>query len=473
MSDINKHRITKQALAAFAIGVTLSAWINSQWGGMEDAYITYHYASRIAAGQGFTFSPGAPPTYGATSPLWTLTLAALAAVALPPHLAGPTLESLFHGLTAALVTAVGAQLLGPAVGLLAGILCATSLSVFFLTGGMETPLFTALAALTAWAGIQAKRSHRWRRTEALLPGLLLLTRPEALLLVVPIILFRCRESFRRATKLAAATALIYLPWALYAFMTFHDIVPFSLRAKHAVAAASGRMGIAAFLREYLALGHWSVAALYISLALAALGALALWPRESRFRAFILWLPLHYLILVKVGHAPDFSWYYAPPLWVAYLLIASALHTLTRFAHRPRLRSLAFAIPAALVLLALAWSGWNATAPLRAHNPYLHFHRMLADRVAVLSKPDDIVATEEIGNIAYWTGRPILDMRALTTPEALPHAKARDIGPMIRRWKPDLVVVLDWEDQPDLKSGYHIQERYLYWNGIYYNIYLKN
>jgi hypothetical protein len=299
----------------------------------------------------------------------------------------------------------------------------------------------------------------------------MLTRPDAVLLAAPVILFRCRESLRQGVKLTAVTALVYLPWAFYAFMTFRDIVPFSMRAKYAVAGASGYMGLSTFLRQYLALGQWSAVVLWVSLAVAAVGAAALWPREPRFRPFILWLPLYYFALVKVGRAPDFPWYYAPPLWVAYLLIVSGLQRLAGFAPERR-RRIAFGCCAALCLLLVGWCNWNAVAPLRARNPYLSFHRMLAERVSALSKPGDLVATAEVGNIAYWTGRRILDMRALTSPEVLAYAKARDIGPMIRQWKPDLVVLLGWENQPELKSGYEIRERHMYWNGMYYNIYVR-
>ena len=95
----------------FLIGTGLSFWICSQWGGMDDAYISYQYASRLAAGQGFTFSPGAPPTYGTTTPLWTLILAAFARAGAPPHLASPALGSVLYGLTAATVVVLGTELL--------------------------------------------------------------------------------------------------------------------------------------------------------------------------------------------------------------------------------------------------------------------------------------------------------------------------------------------------------------------------
>lgn len=467
----SRKPVVWRAGVVFLLATGLSAWICSQWGGMEDAYITYQYAHRLAAGEGFTFSPGAPPTYGTTTPLWTLVLAVLAKVGAPPHVAAVVVGSLLHGLTAAAVTVVGAELLGAAGGLLAGLLCAGSLAVFFLTGGMEIGLFTFLSALIALAGLRGEASRRWRASEGVLLGLLVLTRPDALLLIAPVIALRAVEDRKQGALLLAATLLVYLPWAGYAIATFGDLVPFSIRAKYAVVGGSGQMHLQTFLDQYVALGRWSPVIFWLAVAIACAGAARGWRERPRFRAFVIWAPVHYIVLAKVGRAPDFPWYYTPPLWVGYVLVTSGVQGLARFAPT-RQRAPALAGLAVVVLAVFGACNWNAVKPLLQRNPYLYFHKMLADRVIALSRPGDLVASEEVGNVAYWSGRPILDLRALTSPEVLAMARARNFGGMIGYWKPDVVLLLDCEHEPELRNNYEIRERYVYWNGMYYNIYVR-
>ena len=460
-----------RVVVVFLLAAGLSAWISFQWGGMEDAYITYQYAHRLAAGEGFTFSPGAPPTYGTTTPLWTLILALFAKLGAPPHVTAVVVGSILHGLTAVAVMMVGAELLGAAGGLVAGLLCAGSLAMFFLTGGMEIPLFTFLGALIALAGLHGKTSRRWRAAEGVLLGLLLLTRPDALLLIAPVIALRALQDRRGAGLLLAMTLVVYLPWAAYAMGTFHDVVPFSVRAKYAVAGASGQMHLSTFLQQYVAVGRWSLMIFGLAVAIACIGAVRIWREQPRFRAFIIWLPFHFFMLAKVGRAPDFPWYYTPPLWVGYILVTSGLQTLARLAPARR-RAVAFTGLAVVMLAVFGVCNWNAVKPLLSKNQYLYFHKMLADRVIALSRPTDLVATEEVGNVAYWSGRRILDLRALTSPEALPLAKARDFNGMIARWQPNIVLLLDCEHEPELRTNYEIKERHIYWNGMNYNIYVR-
>jgi hypothetical protein len=157
--------------------------------------------------------------------------------------------------------------------------------------------------------------------------------------------------------------------------------------------------------------------------------------------------------------------------VGYILVTGGVQTLTRLAP-VRQRAAASAGLAAVMLAVFGVCNSNAVKPLLSRNQYLYFHKMLADRVIARSRPTDLVATAEVGNVAYWSGRRILDLRALTSPEVLRLAKARNFNRMIARWKPDIVLLLDCENEPELRTNYEIQERHLYWNGMNYNIYAR-
>jgi len=62
------HLIIIAALSVVARVILLGDYI-----GHDDAYIYLRYAKNISAGHGWSFNPG-EPSYGTTSPLWTLIL---------------------------------------------------------------------------------------------------------------------------------------------------------------------------------------------------------------------------------------------------------------------------------------------------------------------------------------------------------------------------------------------------------------
>ncbi|MBE9566940.1 MAG: hypothetical protein IMF16_09340 [Proteobacteria bacterium] len=422
--------------ALFILAFTLSRWIESLWLQGDDAYITYQYARRLAAGEGFTFSPGAPPTYGSTTPLWTLILALITRAGIPPHLAAPWLTPVGHGVTAALVFLLGRRVGGLGVGLLAGALVGGSLPVFFRTGGMEIALLTALSAALALTLVRDDRNY-W---PGVLFGLLLLTRPDSVLLVLLILAgwaVRRRDWWRILGNGAVACA-VYLPWALYALATFGDLVPSSIQAKLVPWTPSGAFGLSGFAQAFLP-GPGQLATLCGWILFVGLGAAAVWKRLPALRPFIVWVPL-YCIAMRWGRAADFKWYYVPPMWMAQLLLAVGMcYLIARMPRGARVPSGLLLVTVTLLLFGV--HNWKAVAEVREHSPWLTFHKELALRVRAISKPGDLVASQEVGNLAYWSQRPVLDMLGLTSSaEVRLRAGSHLFGAMFRHWRPDWVVV---------------------------------
>ncbi len=452
------------AAALFCTAFALSHWVDTLWEQADDAYITYQYARRVAAGEGFTFSPGAEPSYGTTTPLWTLVLASVARAGVRPHVAAPWLTSVGHGATAALVFLVGAAIGGLALGLAAGAMTALSFSVFFRAGGMETPLVTALSAALAY--VLLREHTRW--WPGVLLGLLLLARPDMGLLALTVFggwAFTRRARREMLVPNLLAAAAIYLPWAVYALWTFHDLIPFSLRAKLAV-DASGDMNLRTFRRLFLA--GTPTSAFWTAVGVCTIGAVVVWVRAPAFRPFVAWLPLYYWALPAAG-ASDFMWYYIPPLWVAFVLAVAGLQMLARAFPR-RVRAPIYAFLALGAVGGYALVSYNGLEPLLMRdNPYPGFQRMLADKVAELAEPGDLVAAEEVGCIAYFSGCRVLDIRAVTCPEVIVRARARNLGAIVRHWKPDFVVILGGDGEPTLDYAYTDRFRARYWTGRDYVI----
>ena len=452
------------AAVLFCTAFALSHWVDTLWQQGDDAYITYQYARRLAAGEGFTFSPGAAPSYGSTTPLWTLILAAIARAGIPPHVAAPWLTWILHGATAVLVFLVGAAIGGLATALPAGAMAALSLATFFRAGGMETALVTALAAALAYVLLLGRR--RW--WPGVLLGLLLLTRPDMILLALVVFggwtfTRRARREMLRPNLLAAVA--MYLPWAVYALWTFHDLIPFSLRAKLAV-EASGDMNLHSFRQWFLA--GMPTAVFWSAVGACVVGAVVVWVRAPAFRPFVAWLPLYYWALPAAG-ASDFMWYYIPPLWVGFILLASGLQAIARAFPR-RARAPGYAVLALAAVGGYALVSYNGLEPLLLpDNPYPQFHPMLAGKVAELAEPGDMVAAPEVGCIAYFTDCRILDIRGVTCPEVIVRARARNLGAMLRHWKPDFVVILGGDGEPTIEYAYTDRFRAPYWNGMDYVI----
>ncbi len=452
------------AAALFCTAFALSHWVDTLWEQSDDAYITYQYARRVAAGEGFTFSPGAEPSYGTTTPLWTLILATVARAGVPPHVAAPWFTSFGHGATAVLVFLVGAAIGGLGLGLPAGAMAALSFSVFFRAGGMETALVTALSAALAY--VLLREHTRW--WPGALLGILLLGRPDMGLLALAVFggwafTRRARRDMLMPNLLAAA--VIYLPWAVYALWTFHDLIPFSLRAKLAV-DASGDMNLHTFQRWFLA--GAPTGAFWAAVGVCTVGVVVVWVRAPAFRPFVAWLPLYYWALPAAG-ASDFMWYYIPPLWVAFVLAVAGLQTVAR-AFPCRVRSPIYALLALAAVGGYALVSYNGLEPLLMRdNPYPRFHRMLAGKVAEVAEPGDMVAAAEVGCIAYFSGCRILDIRGVTCPEVIVRARARNLGAILRHWKPDFVVILGGDGEPTLEYAYTDRFRARYWDGRDYVI----
>jgi len=456
--------LAAMAAVLFCTAFALSHWVDTLWQQGDDAHITYQYARRVAAGEGFTFSPGAEPSFGTTTPLWTLILAAAARAGVPPHVAAPWLTSVGHGATVVLVLLVGSAIGGLAVGVPAAAMAALSFSVFFRAGGMETALVTTLSAALGYVLLRGKA--RW--WPGVLLGLLFLARPDTGLLAAVIFgAWALRRETRREVLLPnlVSAAVVCLPWLVYSLWTFHDVIPWSLRAK-ATVRGSGDMNLWTFRRWFV--GGVRAPLFWAAAGSCAIGAVAVWVRARRFRPFIVWSAL-YCWALPAGGAPDFLWYYIPPLWVGFILAAAGLRAIASLVPR-RGRMPAYALAAAIAVCGYALLSYRGVSEvLRPDNPYPNFHLMLAKEVAKLAEPGDIVAAPEVGCIAYYSGCRVLDIRATTGPETIVQARARNLGAMLRRWKPDFVVILEGEGDPEVEHAYTDRFRARYWNGMDYVI----
>ncbi len=211
----------------------------------DDTFIYLQFARNLAAGHGFSFNPG-EPTYGFTSPLWTILLAAAARCGSDPLAAAKVLGAVFLAASVPAFAFASRQIIPSRRGRLAALAAwtANAWMIRWSLSGMETAMavFLVLIAIAAWM------DHRVRDRLPFLPGALIglaaLTRPECLglaaLAALDVLLHSGRRRVQAMTALAAGFGAITVPWALHAHAQFGAILPNTVYAK----GGSWSLGIA-------------------------------------------------------------------------------------------------------------------------------------------------------------------------------------------------------------------------------------
>ncbi len=224
----------QQAVPAFAIifagvGARL-AWLAVTNFTFEDAFITFQFARRLAAGEGFVYNSG-EPIYGTTTPLFALLIAGWLKIFPGNVVSGARLFDLL-ACTASL--ALTWAVLGRAGVAAYGRLCALALLAIsdklwlFDTGGMETPLLFCFMMAAFYAHLRG-----WPGVAGIAAGLLLWTRVDLVTWLAAIVLGDLWRKRRLPWRFIASAALTYLPWLVFATLHFGSVIPHTMTAKWA------------------------------------------------------------------------------------------------------------------------------------------------------------------------------------------------------------------------------------------------
>lgn len=437
-----------------------SGWISSLWDGQEDSYITYSYAKHIAQGKGFVASVGSKPSLGTTTPLFTLLLAAFAYIGVEPHIASMWIGAFCHAVIAMLMVLLARRFMNPWLALASGIFWAFSLAIFFRIGGMETPIQIVLLVSLALSEIHSLAS----KSSAVILALLLFCRPDSVLIFVSVLAFwifndSCRT---RVLRNLLIITLITLPWVIYALQTFGSIIPSSLVSKFTV-HVSWTVNLNTFLNDYFP----SVILPPFIVAIFILGSINLWRESYEFRPFLVWIPLYY-VSFWAGRAPDFAWYYVPPLVFIPMIFIRGLLTLTNRIPSA-FKSAAMSICILISLGIWLYANLICTYGLRATAHSVPVHKRLALYMRENANEQDLIAAKEVGMLSYYSKSRVVDLLGLTSPEVLKWSMRHDFEGIIRHYQPRFVIVGDMNVSG---LGYHEIKRFPYLQG-YYLIYERN
>jgi hypothetical protein len=399
---------------------------------IDDAYISFQYARRLAEGEGLVFNPG-ERVEGYTNFAWVVLMAAAAEAGLElPVVARAANVALGVVLTSCALAFLARRAARPAAAVLlaGGWLAADGSLARWSQDGMETVLF----ALAVFAGAAATARAIERGSGAAAPALAFalatLVRPEALLLFAAATGWRWLVDRRRpgALRDALTSVVIYgaavLPHLAWRWTYYGDLLPNTFYAKVGGGggdAASGALYVGRFFVEQ----RWA----FLLFAVASC-LLARRPRLARWQAlFYVVGAVHLLYVVLVGG----DWmgpgrFAVPVLAPIYLATAElAAGALMPRAGSPARRAAA-ALGAATVLAA------HAVATARVEASFVRRERAIAEsRMAVArwlranAAPGDTLLTNEIGQLAWVSRLRTDDVYGLTDRHIARLERASDAG----------------------------------------------
>lgn len=464
---------------------------------IDDSYITYRYARNILAGDGFVYNPG-ERVLGTTTPLYTLTMVVLGGLTGGTQANFPVIAMLFNALSDALTALLlwklgmhlGYKLAGTAAALVWAV---TPFSVTFAIGGLETSLYILLLTGTVYAYVRG-----YHKLTALLAALSLLTRPDALLLLIPLGLARLlthithrtphsihRTLLSRVRDLIPELLVFVIPtsaWFTFAALYFGSPIPHSILAKSLAYQLPQNAALVRLLQHYATpfLGHLTFGVSWIGVGLViypfffAIGARAAIKENRQLWPWVAY-PWLYFAAFAAANPLIFRWYMTPPLPSFIFFIFMGMESILKTSIQSgadhvgtpgwRARVNQILLPLVLLLpLALTIKGWTLSpdhgptrpAPTMAWFKLENIYRQAADILTqeIGEKPDSplpILAAGDVGVLGYYTPTHILDTVGLNSPQTLDYYPLDEafytinyaVPPdLIYDHKPDFIIILE-------------------------------
>lgn len=409
---------------------------------IDDAYITFRYARNILSGAGFVYNPG-QQVLGTTTPLYTLSMTVLGALTGGAGAPFPQLALVYNaildGLTAVLLLLIGRRLGLRWAGWGAAMAWTIApWSVTFAIGGMETSLYVFLLVGT-WAAYLCRRY----KLAALAASLSFLTRPDALALLLPLLLDRLLwDQKRRQENISwgevAAFMLPLLCWFTFAAVYFGALLPHSIAAKANAYHLPWHAALVRFMQHFATpfMGHSTFGNGYIKIGIVLFPALALFAmlrifKTDRSNWLFLLFPWGYAGAFALANPLVFRWYLTPPLPFYFLLVLAGAETLleeltARLTNQRIRKSLLVLVIIVLPFLSLL-SNWEIRPDHGQQRPapqmawvklellYTQVAKMLAPEIR---QDNGLLAAGDVGALGYYTGAQILDTVGLMSPQAI-------------------------------------------------------
>lgn len=434
---------------------------------LDDSWIHLQFARNVAAGHGVSFNPGVWSS-GSTSPLWTLLLAITGMLPASPVVAAKVL-----GTTLTLVTALAAG--GIVRHLTASRFAALTASLtvalsprmtWASVSGMEVSLYCALAAMTVLTYLRASARNRgllW----AVFAALTGTARPETFIMF-PILFvhwlwtaYSQRDAVRLRNSVAPALAFaaVFATWVGFNLAVGGAPLPMTFYAKNEgkgllIALLEGNVStvtrklfvdsneFANILLKWCQEQSMFLSFLVLVGLLVVAGAL----RTSGTR------PTDGIVIIAILLiSPAFKGVFAPlpkmlvhdGRYVLHLLLlfflTAAIGAGYLWEHTRKRWVVAVFVGLALIRLASQDVKFATTYAAQVRN-INDLQLATAGWLQANTTDDARIATNDIGAIAYFGKRFVLDIEGLVTPDAIPFKRRNDPAGYLAHARPDLVII---------------------------------
>jgi len=430
----------------------------------DDAYITFRYAARLAAGEGFTYNDG-EQVLGTTSPLLTLILAILAKLfggsAIP---AGSVAIGLLGAVTflVCLWRALVEAEVDRRFVVVVALVCATYPFLARMSvSGMETGLL--LGGMLLLQRSVDRRS--WLGFGACAAGMVLLRFDAGLFVAMQAVaLWRPELPSRRAAGVVRAALPATPPvlaWIVFAFSEFGSVLPQSAVGKLASHGAFGIPDLShlASVLSYLVplsfLGVLRWPAWIVAVLVAGRGASLLAAKSASWKAAS-WFGLAYAAILIATKAPLFSWYYAPLVTYFWIfVVVGSIGTGERVARQMRIpgRWGAGIVSTAAVVGVAGYAISESVNAWRQPESVREVERFAREAPSWL-EASDTVLLEHIGLFGFRNDVRIIDPMGLVTPRAVELRRSSPdcwLALLVEESEPDVLVLYpDWRSTLELE-----------------------
>jgi hypothetical protein len=470
-----------------SIGICACIWLYlcaAFWGETyDDVFLAYQYAKNIEAGHGFVFNIG-EHFLGTPAPLFVALLVTIHRIV--PQFSLPEVGTLISSaglsLTAYALFAIGLR--GGYSALCSGVIALAAIFNPFtlLVLGGESPIYLALITFALFA-VDTKRVG----VAGVLLGLALMSRTEAL---IPIALI-CTWIFYSTKKIPARllTAILFttLPWIVFAFLEFGSPLTNSFIAKVSQVSSGRKPFPFGFARWFQTVIFGENPLLVASLIPSLLGLIALCMNRSAYRLVVLW-GLAQTLAYCCMPIPFYHWYAAHVGVLGGVLLGLGLCKGSELVAQPQenfacatlfpgtLRKV-FKVPhgirlaiargavacGALTVIVLTIITYRYDQ-LWPHSQANELYSKTGLWFAENSARDARIAYLEIGQIAFYSERYIIDTLGLVTPGVAAKVATRDWLWAIKEYKPDYIILNQlfsrWPDmsqlflEPWFTEGFH-------------------
>lgn len=444
-SQILQKSILTAILVAGAAICVLICWSALQTNGtfgfpLDDSWIHLQFARNLRDYGSFSYYQNEMTTSGSTSPLYTMLLTAGLFVTSNEFILSYALGVGFFAAGAFVLSRLGRELFKGQLILVIGGMLLYSLEPrlqWIALSGMETTLFIFLLLLVWY--LYRRRSARWLGVAA---GLLLWARPEAVIFFAALavdVLYRTRwVRLQHAKKTSAEAqkhdhrwlrpatgiaAVICLGYAVFNLVLSGSILPNTYAAKIEY-YGSGGGGFPPAVFDWLTAGHMPVVSAFAAIAILDLLWRIVRRKPQDYLVPLLWSAgLFVAYWQKLPFLYQEGRYLMPILPFIILLglrgveiVVDLIQIIITGVQKKAIKTAVLALVVLALVAQFGYAGW------RGREIYAEYCKYITDRQVRTAlwirdhlPTDAVIGTHDVGAIAYYSGRRIVDMVGLVSP----------------------------------------------------------